>query len=125
MVLALDLAPVQLPRKGGDVRFCSVTPWRKEVVFDGQLILGDNNKPRADLGDHFFYRLFFLPYVVLLKFLGVLLVDGRDDSFDRHRVDHLLEGVLLTLDLLVLLELDDFAPLGTVRNSWVDYIGLI
>ena len=47
MVFALNLSPFQLARKGGDMRFWSVAPWREEVVFDSQLLLGGNNIPHA------------------------------------------------------------------------------
>ena len=51
MVFTLYLVPVQLTRKGGDMRFWSVAPWRKEVGFDSQLLVGGNNIPRADMGN--------------------------------------------------------------------------
>ena len=40
MVFALYLDPVKLARKGGDMRFWSVAPWRKEVVFGSEILLG-------------------------------------------------------------------------------------
>ena len=52
MIFALELAPFQLARKNGDVRVWSVTTWREELGFDGKLILGGNNIPRAELGNH-------------------------------------------------------------------------
>ena len=61
MVFALNLVPVQLARKGGDVLAWSVTPWREELEFYGQILLGGNNIPRADLGDHFFIVWFLCP----------------------------------------------------------------
>ena len=51
-------------------------------------------------------------------------IDGRNDGFERHQVDHLLAGVPLPLDLLVLLDLEDITPLGTVRNYWVGELRL-
>ena len=84
VVFALDLAPVQLVGKGGDVSFWSVAPGREEIVLDGHLLLGDNYIPRADLVDHCFYCLVFTPYVVFLEFLDVLHIDGHDDGLDRH-----------------------------------------
>ena len=84
MVFALDLVPVQLVHKGGDVRFWSVTPWNEGVGFDRQLLFGGNNIPLADLGNHCFDCLVFVPYVVLLEFLNILRIAGRNDRFDRH-----------------------------------------
>ena len=84
MFFALNLVPVQLARKGGDMRFWSVAPWLKEVGFDIQLLLGGDNIPRAELGNQCLDGLVFVPYVVLLEFLDVLCVDGRDNGFDRH-----------------------------------------
>ena len=65
----------------------------------------------------------FLPYIVLLEFLNILRVDGCDNGFDHHRVDPLLEGVLLPFELLVLLELEDLAPLGIILDYWIEEIG--
>ena len=94
------------------------------MVFDSQFILGVNNIPRAELGRQCFDCMVFVPYVFLLKFLDVLRVDDRDDGFDCQRVDHLLEGVLLPIDIIVLLELEEIAPLGSVLDSWVEELGL-
>ena len=80
MVFALNLAPVQLARKGGDVHFWSIAPWREEMGFDIQILFGVNNIPHVEMGYHYFYRLVFVPYVVLLKFLDVLRVDGSNDG---------------------------------------------
>ena len=66
-----------------------------------QLLLGGNNISRADLGNHCIDCMVFVTYLVLLELLNVLRVDGRDDGFDRHRLNHLLEGVILPLDLMV------------------------
>ena len=106
MVFALDLMPVQLARKCGDARFWSVAPWREEVVFDSQILLGCNNIPQAEMGKYFIDRLVFVPCVFLLEFLDVLRVNVHENGFNRHQVDHLLEGVLLPLDLLFRLELE-------------------
>ena len=57
-----------------------------------------------------------VPYVVLLELIDILRVDGRDDGFDHHRVDHILEGVLLQLELLVRLELEEISTLGAVLD---------
>ena len=84
MVFALSLAPVQLACKGGDMSFWSVAPWREEVGFDSQILLGDDNIPRAELGNQCLDGLVFVPYVVLLEFLDVLCVDGCDNGYDRH-----------------------------------------
>ena len=90
MVFSLNLVPVQLARKGGDVRIWSVTPWRKEVGFDSQLILGGNNIPRVDLGNYCLDRMFLVPYIFLFGFLDVFLINGRNDGFDHHCANHLL-----------------------------------
>ena len=47
-------------------------------------------------------------------------VDGRDDGFDRHRIYHLLEGVILPVDLFVILEMEYLAPLVVVLNFRVE-----
>ena len=52
MIFSLDLEPVQLAHKGGDVLFCIISPWCEEVGFDIQLLLGGNNIPHVDLGNH-------------------------------------------------------------------------
>ena len=123
MVFSLDLAPVELARNGGDVRVWSVTPWREEVGFGIQIILGGNSIPRAELGNHCLDHLVFVTYLVFLEFLDVLCVNGRDDGFYRHQFNHLLEGVILPLNPMVRLELKELAPLGAVLGSWVEEIG--
>ena len=95
MVFALDLVPAQLARKGDDMRLWSVPPWREDVDFDIQILLGGDNIPLAEMDNQCIDRLLFLPYVFLLEFLDVLRVNGCNDGFDHHQVDHLLEGVLL------------------------------
>ena len=90
--------------------------------FDIQILLGGNNITLAELGNHCLYPLVFVTCIVLLEFLDILCIDGCDNGFYRHRVDHLLEGVLLPLGLLMRLELEDLAPLGAVLDSWVDEI---
>ena len=47
-------------------------------------------------------------------------VNGRDDGLDCYFIYHLLKGILLPFDLVVLLELEEFAPLGVVLNFWVE-----
>ena len=84
IVFAIELALVQLARKGGDIHLWSFTPWSKEVGFDGQLLLGGDNIPRADLGNQCLDRLIFVSYVFLLEFLDVLRVDGGGNCFDCH-----------------------------------------
>ena len=74
----------------------------------------------VDLGNHCLDRLIFVPYVVLLEFLDGFCVDSHDNGFDCHQVDHLLEGALLPLNLLVRLELEELSTLGAVRISWVE-----
>ena len=53
--------------------------------------------------DHFFDGQIFISYIVLLQLLVVLIVGGRDYGLDQHGVHHLLEGLILPLDPLVLL----------------------
>ena len=120
MVFALSLAPVQLACKGGDMSFWSVAPWREEVGFDSQILLGDDNIPRAELGNQCLGGMFFVTYVVLPEFLDELCVDGRNNGFNCHQVKHLLEGVILPIDILIHLDMEELLILGNVLNSWVD-----
>ena len=122
MVVTLYLVPVQLARNFGDIRFWIVAPWRKEMGFDSQLLLSGDDIPRANLGNQCLDGLVFLPYVDLLEFLIILCVESHDNGFDHHRVDHLLESVLLPLDLRVRLDLEELYTLGAVLDSWVDEI---
>ena len=77
------------------------------------------------MDDHYLDCMVLVPYIVLLEFLHVFRVDVRDDSFDRHQVNHLLEGVLLQFDLLVRLEWEDLSILGAVLDYWVDELWFI
>ena len=120
MVFAIDLVHVQLARKGGDMCLWSVAPWREEVGFDSQPLLGGDKIPRAEIGNQCLDCLVLVPYVVLLELLDILCVDGRDNGFDRHRVEHVMKGVILPLNLLVRLELEELSTLGTVLDSRVD-----
>ena len=88
--------------------------------FDSQLLLGGDNIPRAELGKKCLDGLVFVPYVVLLELFNLLCVDGCDNGFDRHQVNHLLDSVLLSLDFLVRLKLEELSTLGSVLGSWVD-----
>ena len=54
------------------------------MVFDYQILLGGNNIPHAELGNHCIDHLVFVPYVFLLELLDVLRVDGRDNGFKCH-----------------------------------------
>ena len=74
----------------------------------------------VDLGNHCLDRLIFVPYVVLLEFLDGFCVDSHNDGLDCHRVDHLLKGALLPLNLLVRLELEELSTLSAVLSSWVE-----
>ena len=51
-------------------------------------------------------------------------IDGCDDGFNHHGINHLLKGVLLPVDLVVLLDLEELAPLGVVLNFWIEELGL-
>ena len=113
------LAPVQLAHKGCDVRVGSVDTWREEVGLDGQILFGGGDVPHSDLCDHRFDGLVFIPDVVLLQLLDILSIGGRDDGLDCHIVHHLLEGVLLPLDLMVILDMEELAPPCVVLNFWV------
>ena len=104
--------------KVGTCTFASVTPRREEVGLDGPLLLGGNNITCLKLCEHCFYGLVFVPEVVFLQILDVLRVDGRKNGFYCHRVDQLLEVVLLPVDLMVLLELEELALLGVVLGFW-------
>ena len=50
-------------------------------------------------------------------------INGFDDGFNHHGINHLLKGVLLPVDLVVLLELEELAPLGVVLNFWIEELG--
>ena len=50
-------------------------------------------------------------------------IDGYDDGFNHHGINHLLKGVLLPVDLVVLLDLEELAPLGVVLNFWIEELG--
>ena len=47
-------------------------------------------------------------------------VDSRDDGFDCHGIDHLLKVVLPPVDLVVLLDMENLAPLGFAINFWIE-----
>ena len=66
-----------------------------------------------------------VPYVVLFELLDILYINGCDNFFDRHRFDHLLESVLLPLNLLVHLELEELSTVGDVLSSLVDELWFI
>ena len=50
----------------------------------------------------------------------VLRVDGRNYGFNRLVIDHPLKIVLPSVDLVVLLELEELSPLGIVLNFWIE-----
>ena len=66
MVFAINLVPVQLERKGGDVCFWSVPPQCEEVGFYGKFLHGGNGIPHTELIDYCFYCLVFVPDVIFL-----------------------------------------------------------
>ena len=96
-----------------------------EAGFDIQILLGGDNIPRAEMGNQCLDGLVFVPYVVLLEFIYVLRGNVCNDGFDHHRFDHLLESVLLPLNLLVRLELEKLSTVGDVLSSWVDELWFI
>ena len=53
----------------------------------------------------------------------VLRINGRNDGFYCHSIDHLLITVLLLVDLVVLLEVEELATLGTALDFWIEEIG--
>ena len=52
MVLAFDLAPVQLEDKGCDMGVGRIAPGTKEVRLDGKLFLSRDDEPCLELLDH-------------------------------------------------------------------------
>ena len=124
MVLSFYLAPVHLIGGVCDMRVGCVAPRREEVCLDLYLLLGCDDVPRPELIDHCLDCLVFVPNVVILQLFDVLRIDGPDDVFDRHRIHHLSKGVLLPFDLVVLLELEDIAPLGVVLIFLVGGLGV-
>ena len=50
-------------------------------------------------------------------------IDGCDDGFNHHGINHLLKGVLLPVDLVVLLDLEELAPLVVDLNFWIEELG--
>ena len=52
--------------------------------------------------------------------LHVLRVDVLNDGFERHGINHLLKSVLLTVDLVVLLDMEEHSTLCVVLNFWID-----
>ena len=56
--------------------------------------------------------------------LHTLRIDVRNDVFNRHGINHLLKGIILPVDLVVLLELEDLAPLDVLLNFWTEELGL-
>ena len=124
MALALDLAPVHLTGEVCDMHIRHVTPRREEVCLYCYLLLGSDDAPRSELLDHCLDCLVFVPNTVILQIFDILRIEGRDNGFNRHRIYHLLEGILLPFDLVVLLELEELAPLGVVLNFWVGELGI-
>ena len=124
IIFALYLAPVELARKVCDVHVGSVASQRDEFGLDGQFILGGDDVPRLDLRDHRFDGPILIPNVVLFQLLDILSVDGCKDGLNHHGVHHLLEGVLLTLDLLVRLDLEDLVPIYVVPDFRVEEFGI-
>ena len=53
-----------------------------------------------------------------------MLVDVCNDVFDCHRFNHLLKCVLLSVDLVVLLDLEELAPLGVVLKFLIEELRL-
>ena len=123
MVPTFDLAPVQLAGEGCDVGVGRVTPDIGEVRIEGKISLGSNDLPRLELLDHRSNVLGLVTNVVFFYMFRILQIDVRNDGFDSHGIDHLLKSVLLPVDLVVLLDLDEIAPLGVVLNFWIEELG--
>ena len=64
MVLAFDLAPVQLEVEDCDVGVRRVAPGLKEVRLDGKILLGRDGVPRLELLDHCPHVLVFVTNLV-------------------------------------------------------------
>ena len=124
LFLSLDLAPVQFTGEVFDMCAGRVTPRLDEVFLYGKLLLFCDYVPCMELLVHCLDGLILVTHLVLFKLFHVLRVNGRNDGFDRHRICHLLKGVLLPFDPVVLLELEDLVPLGVVLNFWVKDIGI-
>ena len=124
MVLAFDLAPVQLIGEGCDMCVGRVATRLEEVCLYGELLICCDKVPHLELVDNRLDGLILVTHLVLFKLFHVLRVNGRNDGFDRHGICHLLKGVLLPFDPVVLLELEDLVPLGVVLNFWVEDIGI-
>ena len=120
MVLAFNLVSVQLTGKGCDVCVERVAPRIKEVCLYGKLLLCCDYAPRLELLDHRLGGLILVNHVVLFKIFHILRVDGCKNGFDRYGIYHLMKCVLLPVELVVLLELEELAPLGVVLNFWVE-----
>ena len=55
--------------------------------------------------------------------LHVLRIDIHGNGFNRHRINHLVKGVLLSVDLVILLELEKLAPLDVFLNFFIEEVG--
>ena len=66
MVLAFDLAPVQLAGEGCDVGVGRVSTGLEKVCLDDELFLGCDDIPRLELLNHFPNVLVFVTNVVFL-----------------------------------------------------------
>ena len=49
----------------------------------------------------------------------------RGNGFDCYVIYHLLKGVLFSVELVVLLELEEIVPFGVVLNFWVEEISIL
>ena len=123
MFLVLDLANFKLVGKGCDVGVGCVAPGIKEVRLDGELFLDRDDLPRLELLNHCPNILIFVTNVVFFRLLHLLRVDGCNDGFDRPGINHLLKSVLLSFDLMFLLEMEELAPLDDVLNFWIEDTG--
>ena len=66
--------------------------------------IGSGAKSSLEVDNHHFYAVGLVPDEFFLERIDVLLVDGGYNCLDRHRVDHLLNGVLLPAEFLFILE---------------------
>ena len=123
MVLAFDLAHVQLAGKSCDVGVGCVASGLEEVRLDGIIFLGCDDVSRLKLLYHCPISLVFVTNVVFFQLFYVLRVDIRNNDINCHGIYQLLKIELLPVDLVFLLELQEIAPLGVVLIFWIREIG--
>ena len=86
----------------------------------GEIFFGCDDVLCPDLLNHRLNVLVFVINVDFFYLFHALRVNVRDDGLNRHGINHLLKDVLLPVDLVVLLELEELAPLGVVLNFRIE-----